>query len=57
MLVKWGLNRAAENNESVWLISAPDGKRLYQSLGFHEAASGSRFGEPQYVMTLFKSGN
>lgn len=56
MLTKWGVHKAHQAQQDVWLISAPTGKRLYLRVGFEEVAQGSRFGEAQYVMTMFRNG-
>jgi hypothetical protein len=54
MLTQWGLDKAAEKHQDVWMIASKDGKGLYESLGFVLVATGSRCGEPQYVLTKFE---
>lgn len=50
-LTRWGLEEADKKGEDVWLISAPEGRKLYLSLGFKEIGEGMRFDEAQYIMT------
>lgn len=57
MLVRWGIDRAAEKGQDVWLISAPTGRALYASMGFEQVAEGSRCGQAEYVMTRFRETN
>ncbi|KAH6609778.1 hypothetical protein Trco_003124 [Trichoderma cornu-damae] len=50
MMTRWGMDRADADKAGIWIISSPLGQQLYKSLGFKQAAEGSRLGEPQYLM-------
>ena len=38
-LLRWGLDRAAEEGQKVFVISTPDGKPLYDAHGFKDLGS------------------
>jgi len=34
MLVRWGMEKAAAERKQVFIIASPEGKQLYEALGF-----------------------
>jgi ribosomal protein S18 acetylase RimI-like enzyme len=51
-LLDWGTQRAAKAGKDVYLISMPDGKRLYLGAGFEQVGVVDVFGQEQYQMVL-----
>jgi ribosomal protein S18 acetylase RimI-like enzyme len=53
-LVRWGLEQAAAEDQKVFLIATPEGKPLYESLGFRVLGDFDAAGLLHYSM-LWKS--
>jgi N-acetylglutamate synthase-like GNAT family acetyltransferase len=52
ILLKWGIDKAKEQNRDVYLVSTDAGRALYLSAGFEQMGVFEAFGEPQYQMIL-----
>lgn len=49
-LVRWGLEQAAAEGQRVFLIATPEGKLLYESLGFQVLGAIETLGLVHYSM-------